>query len=79
MSDRSIANPLKAFNECLRRAQNGKTFSFFHRDFVAMDHQTYAELREQSRPLIAHVDEAQVLTDEHLAALDSMLRLGRNS
>lgn len=39
------------FLNCLKWAKKGKTFIFYHPDFVAMDHKTWIKLNKKTKPM----------------------------
>jgi hypothetical protein len=63
----------KAFTQCLQWAQQGKTFIFVHKNFVAIDMETWNRLKREKLPTMTFYDEVGEITEEQWAELDKII------
>lgn len=71
---RSYGETFKRFAQCIKWAKQGKTFIYWHPDFVAIDMKTWEEIEQKLNPRpIIYYDEYSEVTPENLAKIDKIL------
>lgn len=71
---RRMGETFRRFQQCMMWAKKGKTFIYYHPDFVAIDQKTWAKLQKREQiPKTVYYDEYQDWTPEMEARLNKYL------